>query len=358
MLAPVDGYLTRQDDLEIPEHNTILGGAAWTYPARRIARFHMPGLHVGITYIGGINTVRADSGAEPVAAALMGLPDALRPSFTCFDYGGFGKSGGELYDLKFGQMLDDARSVVEATAGPQILVGTSMGGFIALKLAQEEHARKLAAAESGSKKGILGEKRKILAVVPINAAWNFSELPNIRQVCRHIVTNIRHMRNGGRPLPSGLVREFLAEGRHHCLRTESSPGGEQRFPFGCPVLAIQGGADPLVKVERSKELMRRIDAPATELYVFPEGNHHMTNDQVRHLVRNGLPAVAKSLGQDLPWLMQDHAQESLKKFFAAAGRQVAALFAGQAGDIPALRPDGYDFGNLRSPSVAPSRMPG
>ena len=55
-----------------------------------------------------------------------------------FDYSGHGESGGRFEDGTMSRWLEEARAVFETfTAGPQILIGSSMGGWIALLLARE-----------------------------------------------------------------------------------------------------------------------------------------------------------------------------------------------------------------------------
>ena len=104
----------------------------------------------------------APAGAEPgpVLAGRLHLGHAAAPrprrwtpgprgrgrAFTRFDYSGHGESGGDFADGTISRWLEEARAVFERLrAGPQIVIGSSMGGWIALLLA----AALRAAAEAG-----------------------------------------------------------------------------------------------------------------------------------------------------------------------------------------------------------------
>ena len=101
---------------------------------RRLAFNRSPGTGPGMVFLGGFKSDMEGSKARF-------LEDWARTqgrAFLRFDYSGHGVSGGAFEAGCIGDWRDDARAVIEAqTTGPQVLVGSSMGGWISLLLARE-----------------------------------------------------------------------------------------------------------------------------------------------------------------------------------------------------------------------------
>ena len=92
----------------------------------------VPGRAPGVVFLGGFNSDMTGSKAEALAAHCA----ASGRAFLRFDYSGHGASGGRFVDGTIGRWAADAAAVLDAlTEGPQVLVGSSMGGWIALLLA-------------------------------------------------------------------------------------------------------------------------------------------------------------------------------------------------------------------------------
>jgi pimeloyl-ACP methyl ester carboxylesterase len=119
MTAEQAGRLDRGDGVEL----------AW----RRL-----PGRGPGVVFLGGFNSDMTGSKAEDLSAFCA----AQGRAFLRFDYSGHGTSGGRFEDGTIGRWAADAAAVLDAlTEGPQILVGSSMGGWIALLLALRRPGR-------------------------------------------------------------------------------------------------------------------------------------------------------------------------------------------------------------------------
>lgn len=103
-----------------------------TKEGRRIAYHQTPGQGPGVVFLGGL---RSDmTGAK--ALYLENWAQARGQAFLRFDYSGHGQSSGRFEDGAIGDWLADAVAAFGLTNGPQILVGSSMGGWIALLLAR------------------------------------------------------------------------------------------------------------------------------------------------------------------------------------------------------------------------------
>ena len=96
---------------------------------RSIAVRLQTGALPGVFWLSGYKSDMKGTKAE----ALAGWAAQAGRAFIRFDYSGHGESGGKFVDGTIGRWLEDSLGVFDAFArGPQILVGSSMGGWIAL----------------------------------------------------------------------------------------------------------------------------------------------------------------------------------------------------------------------------------
>ena len=104
-----------------------------TPQGRRIAYHLTPGRGPGVVFLGGFQSDMTGT----KAVYLEGWAQARGQAFLRLDYAGHGVSGGAFEDGCIGDWAADAAAVIDAvTVGPQVLVGSSMGGWIALLLAR------------------------------------------------------------------------------------------------------------------------------------------------------------------------------------------------------------------------------
>lgn len=109
--------------------------ASWltTPQGRRIAYHQTQGVGPGVVFLGGFKSDM--SGAK--ALHLQAWAEAEGRAFLRLDYSGHGISEGDFLDGCVGDWFEDAQAVIEAvTTGPQVLIGSSMGGWIALLLSR------------------------------------------------------------------------------------------------------------------------------------------------------------------------------------------------------------------------------
>ena len=105
-----------------------------TPQGRHIAYHQTPGKGPGVVLLGGFRSDMSGTKAQ----ALQSWAEAAGRSFLRFDYSGHGQSHGAFVDGAITDWREDAAAVLDVlTEGPQILVGSSMGGWIALLLARD-----------------------------------------------------------------------------------------------------------------------------------------------------------------------------------------------------------------------------
>src|SRR5579863_9926182 len=112
---------------------------------RRIAVRERSGAPPGLFWLSGYKSDMKGT----KAAALADWAEQAGRAFIRFDYSGHGESGGKFTDGTIGHWLEDSLGVFDACArGPQIVVGSSMGGWIALLLVRALRKRQQAPAAS------------------------------------------------------------------------------------------------------------------------------------------------------------------------------------------------------------------
>ncbi len=108
---------------------------------RRIAVRARPGSAPGLLWLGGFHSDMKGT----KAVALDGWAAEHGRACVRFDYSGHGESGGAFIDGTIGRWLEESVAVFDRfCAGPQVVIGSSMGGWMALLLAREiaRNARK------------------------------------------------------------------------------------------------------------------------------------------------------------------------------------------------------------------------
>ena len=188
-----------------------------------------------------------------------------RYGMTRFDYSGHGLSGGAFEDGTIGQWLDEAEAVFRAeTRGPQVVVGSSMGGYIALLL-----LRRLLAE-------VPGEAARIKALVLIAPAWDMTEALMWRQFTAeqraHLMDEGYYLRPSEYGEPYKITRTLIEEGRAHLLTGKP-------FDPGRPVHVLQGLLDDAVPAEHSRELAEILTGGHLTIEEVADGDHRLSRAQ-------------------------------------------------------------------------------
>jgi pimeloyl-ACP methyl ester carboxylesterase len=186
-------------------------------------------------------------------------------SMTRLDYSGHGQSAGRVEEGTIGRWLEEVRAVfVSLTRGPQIVVGSSMGGYLALLL-----LRQLMAEEPG-------EAERIRALVLIAPAWDMTERISQRlsdDAKRDIAERgvwYRPSRYGDGPYP--ITRTLLEDGKRHLI-------GSTPFNPGRPIHILHGLQDPDVAWEHTLDLVAHLDGDWTRVIAVPDGDHRLSRPQ-------------------------------------------------------------------------------
>jgi len=232
-------------------------------PARTIAVRVRAGKSPGLVWLGGFKSDMKGTKAEALDrwAAEEGRA-CLR-----FDYSGHGESSGDFRDGTIGRWLEESLAVYrEFAKGPQVLIGSSMGGWIALLLAAQ--LRKL----TGS-----APRAPLAGMVLIAPAVDFTEELMWKQFSAAIKRDILEKGEWIRPsdYDAGgypITRALIEDGRKHLML-----GG--LIEPGCPVHILQGVQDPDVPWQHAQELVTRLSRDDVVLTLIKDGDHRLSRPE-------------------------------------------------------------------------------
>jgi pimeloyl-ACP methyl ester carboxylesterase len=241
--------------------------------ARRIAVRQREGAAPGLFWLGGF---KSDMQGTKAAALDQWARDHGRAVIR-FDYSGHGESGGDFTDGTIGRWLEDSLAVLDACCrGPQVAIGSSMGGWLALLMTRELARRAQPAAA------------QIAGLVLIAPAVDFTEElmwkrfpPEVKRELEQTGSWQRPSQYSAEPYP--ITRRLIEEGRNHLLL-----GG--MIETGCPVRILQGIQDPDVPWQHAVELVSRFARDDVVLTMVKDGDHRLSRpDDIERL----LAAVAE-----------------------------------------------------------------
>ena len=228
---------------------------------RRIAVCARSGAAPGLFWLGGFNS---DMKGTKALALDAWATDHGRGCVR-FDYSGHGESGGQFIDGTIGRWLEESVAVfAQFCSGPTVVIGSSMGGWMALLLAREIAKRATNASLAG--------------LVLIAPAPDFTEelmwkgfSPGIRHEIETKGVWLRPSEYGdGTPYP--ITRALIEEGRSHLLLGSS-------IDVGCPVRILQGFQDPDVPWKHAFTLAQRLPAEDVVLTMIQDGDHRLSRPQ-------------------------------------------------------------------------------
>jgi len=219
-----------------------------------------PAMGPGLVWLGGFKSDMKGTKAQ----ALDQWAAAEGRACLRFDYSGHGESGGDFTDGTIGRWLEESLAVYRQFAkGPQVLVGSSMGGWIALLLAQALRKSKDASPLGG--------------MVLIAPAVDFTEELMWKQFPDSIKREIEETGAWMRPseyseAPYPITKGLIEEGRKHLLL-----GG--MIETGCPVHILQGVKDPDVPWRHAQELVARFARDDVVMTLIKDGDHRLSRPE-------------------------------------------------------------------------------
>ena len=236
------------------------GGTALAYR-------HRPGCGPLLVFLPGYMSDMTGTKAEALDAwaAARGRP------FLRFDYTGCGASGGQFADGSIGRWTEDALAMIDAFAdAPPVLVGSSMGGWVALRIAL---ARPVAA--------LVG-----VAAAPDFTTWGLA-LDDADRAALAAHGYVERSSDYG-PEPY----------RYHAALLDDAPaqlvmGGA--IAVDCPVRLLHGQADADVPWRLSLELAGRLRSPDVQVTLAKDGDHRLSRPADLALLTRTLDALFEGL---------------------------------------------------------------
>ncbi len=242
-----------------------------TPSGRRIAYHYTPGSGSGVVFLGGF--VSDMEGTK--AIYLEDWAKARGRAFLRFDYSGHGRSSEAFTDGSIGDWAEDARAVIEAvTTGPQILVGSSMGGWISLLTAR-------------------AVPHRLAGLVTIAAAPDFTE--DSMWASFDDAQKATLEKDGKIVLPSDyspdgyiITERLIEDGRENLvLRSPLS------LPF--PVRFLQGTADVDVLPSVALRLLEHAEGPDMRLTLVKDADHRFSTPECLAMIETAIEEVTSAV---------------------------------------------------------------
>lgn len=203
------------------------------------------------------------------ALRAQALCEKLDRNFTRFDLFGHGQSSGSIEDGTIGHWKEDALAMLDEVAkGPQILVGSSLGGWISLLTA-------------------LARPSQVVGFVGIAAAPDFTRYLVKEQLTEEQKQTLS--RDGKLVIEENgftyiFSEKFLAEAEDHCLL-------EGQIAVNVPVRLLHGIQDDAVPYQVSLQIMEKLASDDTEVTLVKAGGHRLSNPDELALLERTLASL-------------------------------------------------------------------
>ena len=224
--------------------------------ARTVAVAQRPGDAPGLFWLGGF---RSDmGGSKALAVDSFGASRGLE--VTRFDYSGHGRSGGDFNDGTITRWLEESLAVFALTHGAQVVIGSSMGGWLALLL------NRAVRLQYG-----LGRIRSLILIAP---AVDMTEELMLGGFTRKEMKAYKAQGFVDQPSaysdePYRINRTLIEDGRNHLLFGKA-------VDTGVPVTIIQGAKDRDVPKEHAHRLMEHLITDPVTFTLIPDGEHRLS----------------------------------------------------------------------------------
>ncbi|WP_316857944.1 alpha/beta hydrolase [uncultured Cohaesibacter sp.] len=221
----------------------------------------------GLFWMGGFNSNMEGE----KALALDGFSEERGQAYLRYDYSGHGVSGGDFLDGTISKWLEESQVLFDQmTTGPQIVVGSSMGGWLAL-LMTKAHIEKV---------GI--ENSRISGLILIAPAIDLTQVLMWDAFDDDIRAEIKKNGFVKRPSdyghPTGIALQLIEDGKQHLF-------GDSLIETGCPVHILQGVGDITVPWQMSVDLVARLARDDVRLTLVKDGDHRLSRPEDLELLK-------------------------------------------------------------------------
>ncbi len=229
----------------------------------------------GFFWLGGFKSDMEGGKAEALAALAR---ETRRPSLR-FDYSGHGKSGGVFADGTISRWLAQSVHMFATRApGKRIVVGSSMGGWLAMLLLRALRRSQPKAADRIAGLVLIAPAADMTA----DLMWDtFS--PKARNAIRDKGVWMRPSAYG-EPYP--ITAELIEDGAAHLII-------EKGVTASCPVRILQGEADPDVPPAHALKVFEAVSAPDVTLTLIKGGDHRLSTPANLLLIRETVLRLAE-----------------------------------------------------------------
>jgi pimeloyl-ACP methyl ester carboxylesterase len=230
------------------------------------------GASPGLVWLGGY---RSDMGGTK-AAHLDAFAERTGRAFLRHDYSGHGQSEGSVHDGAISLWVQQSLAVFQAhSSGPQILIGSSMGAWIVLRMMEEL--------------GKTSESGRLAGLVLIAPAPDFTiDLiePNLTDTHRRDLAEKGYFEERSDYLaePNRFSQAFLDDGRANRVMSEI-------IETHCPVYVLQGMQDADVPYQHALKLAAHFPNDSITMSLIPDGDHRLSRPQDLALLVGAVEAV-------------------------------------------------------------------
>ncbi len=234
----------------------------------KIAYCKTEGKGPGVVFLGGFRSDMTGSKATYLEAQCREWGNA----FVRFDYFGHGASEGDFVDGTLGRWLENALQVIdELTTGPQILVGSSMGGWLMLLAA-------------------LARPKRVCGLVAVAAAPDFLEdfaRLSPEQVKALEEDGICYFSSGVEGHPYPISKTLLTEAKTHNLLHD-------KIDIRCPIRLLQGMEDKEVFWKKALKISELATSQDVRVILVKDGDHRLSTDPQLKLLAQTVKSLIAS----------------------------------------------------------------
>ena len=212
---------------------------------------------VGLFWLGGFKSDMLGSKANYLDE--FGQKNQLQ--VTRFDYSGHGQSSGEFVNGTISDWLEEAIEVFAKTSGEQIIIGSSMGGWLALLL----------------NKALRKKENRIKAIILIAPAIDMTKDLMQDRFSKEELIELNQTGQIEKPSdydkPYILTKQLIDDGEKHLLFTNIS------IITNCPIHILQGGLDKDVPLAHALKLVSYLNMDEVNFTLIPDGGHSLSRAQ-------------------------------------------------------------------------------